>query len=125
LEDNNTLKITLKHADGVWCEDIVVPELKLLRDDTEDDHLVVVVEQKQNASDLTIYFSCVPKGRVHMPFALREMQEKVKNSKVKLYHGEDLELTVCIFTRRLHWILKEPIYHHLLDTRQRQCGIYP
>ncbi len=86
--------MSLKHDEGVWCEKIVVPELKLLRGDEDDDHLVIVAEQKRTGADLTIYFSCVPKGRIHMPYSFREMQERVVNSKVKLYHGDDLDLTV-------------------------------
>ena len=43
---------------------------------------------------ITVYFSCIPKGRVHMPFSLREMIERVKHSKVKLYKGMDIELKV-------------------------------
>ena len=43
---------------------------------------------------ITIYSSCIPKGRVHMPFSLREMIEKVKYSKVKLYKGVDIDLKV-------------------------------
>ena len=63
---------------------------------TQDDHLVLVFDQRRGESgaDLTLYFSCIPKGRVHMPLSLREMIEKVKHSKVKIYHGSDIELTV-------------------------------
>ena len=43
---------------------------------------------------ITIYSSCIPKGRVHMPFSLREMIERVKYSKVKLYKGVDVDLKV-------------------------------
>lgn len=103
LEETSTLKITLNHQDGIFCENIVVPEMRLLRNATEDDHLVISFEQKRKTgADLSIYFSCVPKGRLHLPYSLREMIEKVKHSKVKLYHGEDLELKVRIFL-----ILKE------------------
>ena len=95
LEDTSTLKLTLNHQDGIWCENIVVPELRLLGNMTEDDHLVISFEQKRKTgSDLTIYFSCVPKGRLHLPLSLREMIQQVKHSKVKLYHGDDLELRV-------------------------------
>ncbi|TRY79590.1 hypothetical protein TCAL_11730 [Tigriopus californicus] len=97
MEDTSTLKLTLKHEDGTWCEDIVMPELKLLRDDDEDDHLVIEISQRKGeeaGSDITFYFSCVPKGRIHMPFTFRELQEKVKYSKVKMYHGDDLDLEV-------------------------------
>ena len=51
-------------------------------------------QSASSGADVTVYFSCVPKGRVHMPHSLRDMQERVKNSKVKLYHGQDLELEV-------------------------------
>jgi hypothetical protein len=95
LEATSTLKITLNHQDGVWCENIIVPELKLLANAVEDDHLVITIEQKgKSGADLTVYFSCVPKGRLHIPYSLREMIEKVKHSKVKLYHGDDLEIRV-------------------------------
>ena len=99
LEDTSELKISLKYSDGeTWCENIVVPELKLLQNsaDDSDDHLVIVFDQKaaSGGADLTIYFSCIAKGRVHMPLSLREMIEKVKHSKVKIYHGSDIELTV-------------------------------
>ena len=94
------MKISLKYSDGdTWCENIVVPELKLLQNsaDDSDDHLVIVFDQKSGSgADLTVYFSCIPKGRVHMPLSLREMIEKVKHSKVKIYHGSDIELTVSI-----------------------------
>ena len=43
---------------------------------------------------ITVYSRCIPKGRVHMPFSLREMIEKVKYSKVKLYRGVDVDLKV-------------------------------
>ena len=36
----------------------------------------------------------MPKGRVHMPFSFREMIERVKYSKVKLYKGIDIDLKV-------------------------------
>lgn len=73
----------------------MVPELRLLKNATENDHLVISFEQKRKTgSDLTIYFSCVPKGRLHLPYSLREMIQMVKHSKVKLFHGEDLELKV-------------------------------
>ncbi len=96
LEDTSTLKLTLTHDDGVWCEEIVLPELKLLRHEGEDtDHLLLAVDQSgSSGADLTVYFSCVPKGRLHLPFSLREMHERVRHSKVKLYHGKDLELQV-------------------------------
>ena len=99
LEATSELKLTLNHDDGVWCENIVVPELTLLKDTNEDDHLVISFEQKRGRSgaDVTIYFSCVPKGRVHMPVSLRQMIEKVKHSKVKIFHGEDVELRVSYF----------------------------
>lgn len=96
LEDSSTLKLTLTHDDGVWCEEIVVPELKLLQHEGEDsDHLVLALDQGvSSGADLTVYLSCVPKGRLHLPHSLREMHERVRHSKVKLYHGVDLELEV-------------------------------
>ena len=45
---------------------------------------------------ITIYSSCIPKGRVHMPFSFREMIERVKYSKVKLYKGVDVDLKVIL-----------------------------
>ena len=98
LEESSTLKISLDHQDGVWCENIVVPELRLLRNATENDHLVISFEQKRKTgADLTVYFSCVPKGRLHLPYSLREMLQMVKHSKVKVFHGNDLELKVRQF----------------------------
>lgn len=98
LEDTSALKITLKHEDGTWCDEVVVPEMKLLNDgDEDDDHLVIEISQRKGeeaGSDITFYFSCDPKGRIHMPFTLRELQEKVKYSKIKMYHGDDLDLEV-------------------------------
>ena len=35
-----------------------------------------------------------------MPFSLRELQEKVKHSKIKLYHGDDIELQVQKLTHK-------------------------
>ena len=97
LEESSELKITLSRPDGVWCENIIVPELKLLGNAPDDDHLVISFEQRRGGGSgayLTVYFSCVPKGRVEMPVSLREMIEKVKYSKVKIYHGDDIELQV-------------------------------
>ena len=100
LEDSSELKISLSDGDDVWCENIVVPELKLLEntDDGSADHLVISFEQRrgEQGAYLTVYFSCVPKGRIQMPLSLREMIEKVKHSKVKIYHGADIELRVSI-----------------------------
>ena len=95
IEETSTLKFSLKHYDGIWCENIMVPELRLLGNATSNDHLVISFEQKRKtAADLTVYFSCVPKGRLHLPLSLREMHGMVKHSKVKLYHSNDLELKV-------------------------------
>ena len=99
MTSTNTLKLSLNHADGVWCEEIVVPEMKLLENDDEDDHLVLHFDQSGRDEDkrgcqITVYISCVPKGKVHMPFTLRELQQKVTHSKVKLYHAKDLDLQV-------------------------------
>ena len=63
LEDTSTLKLTLEHQDGIWCENIVVPELRLLGNTTEDDHLVISFEQKRKTgSDLTVYSAAFPKA---------------------------------------------------------------
>jgi len=95
LEDTSTLKFTLKHQDGTWCENIIVPELRLLGNTTTNDHLVISFEQgKKSGGHLLVYFSCIPKGRLHLPYSLKEMNHQVKHSKVKLYHGDDLEIKV-------------------------------
>ena len=72
------------------CREQTFSKKKILQ---KNDHLVISIEQHRKAGAyVTIYFSCVPKGRFTMPYSLREMVEK--NSKVKLYHGEDLEIQV-------------------------------
>ena len=99
LEDTSTLKFTLKHQDGTWCENIIVPELRLLANMTTDDHLVISFDQRRKTgADLMVYFSCIPKGKLHLPFSLREMINAVKHSKVKLYHGDDLDIKVLRHT---------------------------
>ncbi len=93
MEETNTLKLSLAHDDGVWCEEVVVPELRLLRETS--DHLVVVLDQSvQEGCEVTLYFGCVAKGRLHMPYSLKELHQKVRHSKVKMYHGADIELQV-------------------------------
>ena len=83
LEDTSTLKFTLKHQDGTWCENIIVPELRLLGNTTTNDHLVISFEQgKKSGGHLLVYFSCIPKGRLHLPYSLKEMNHQVKHSKV-------------------------------------------
>ena len=63
---------------------------------------MISIEQHRKAgADVTIYFSCVPKGRFTMPYSLREMVERNPQSKVKLYHGEDLEIQV---SQVLDWV---------------------
>ena len=57
LEDTSEIKLSLNHDDGLWCENIGVPELKLLPNQTSSneidnvqstgDHLVLYVEQKR------------------------------------------------------------------------------
>ena len=94
---------------GVWCEDIVLgPELKLRRED-DADHLMLAFDTKRNS--LTIYFSCIGKGQVQMPVSLKELQHRMKHSKVgevrlkrktlngilyqvMVYHPSSLELAV-------------------------------
>ena len=67
-------------APGVWCEDIVLgPELQLRRED-DADHLMLAFDTKRNS--LTIYFSCIGKGQVQMPVSLKELQHRMKHSKV-------------------------------------------
>merc|ERR1711936_1438666 len=94
LEDSNTLKLTLAQndIDSVWCEDIVLgPELQLRRED-DADHLMLAFDTKRNS--LTIYFSCIGKGQVQMPVSLKELQHRMKHSKVMVYHPSSLELAV-------------------------------
>ena len=65
---------------GVWCEDLVLgPELQLRRDD-DADHLMIAFDNKRNT--LTIYFSCIGKGQVQMPASLKDLQQRMKHSKV-------------------------------------------
>jgi hypothetical protein len=45
LEDSNTIKLSLHHGEGVWCEEIVIPELKLLSKEDQNDHLVLELDQ--------------------------------------------------------------------------------
>ena len=59
LEDTSEIKLSLNHDDGLWCENIHVPELKLLPNQSssssneidnvqsKSDHLVLFVEQKR------------------------------------------------------------------------------
>ena len=56
LEDTSEIKLSLNHDDGLWCENIHVPELKLLPNQSSNeidnvqstsDHLVLFVEQKR------------------------------------------------------------------------------
>jgi len=94
LEDSNTLKLTLAQndIDSVWCEDIVLgPELQLRREE-DADHLMLAFDTKRNS--LTIYFSCIGKGQVQMPVSLKELQHRMKHSKVMVYHPSSLELAV-------------------------------
>ena len=66
---------------GVWCEDLVLgPELQLRRDD-DADHLMIAFDNKRNT--LTIYFSCIGKGQVQMPASLKDLQQRMKHSKVR------------------------------------------
>ena len=70
---------------------------------------MISIEQHRKAgADVTIYFSCVPKGRFTMPYSLREMVERNPQSKVKLYHGEDLEIQVSQVLDRVCLITKSP-----------------
>ena len=96
IEDTNALKFAIHRTDEIWSEDMEVPELKDQSSDEEDekDHLVVEISQAPSGSEIAVFFGCNPKGRIRMPFSLRDMLEKVKTSKVKLYHGEDLDLSV-------------------------------
>ena len=83
----------------------------------KNDHLVISIEQHRKAGAyVTIYFSCVPKGRFTMPYSLREMVEK--NSKVKLYHGEDLEIQVS----SKEWPFTRAVFDAGSYVIQSQCG---
>ena len=68
LEDTSEIKLSLNHDDGLWCENIHVPELKLLPNQSSNeidnvrstsDHLVLFVEQKrgreQGTSTLNLF----------------------------------------------------------------------
>lgn len=60
LEDTSTLKFSLKHQDGTWCENIIVPELRLLANSSADDHLVISFDQsRKSGADLMVYFRFV------------------------------------------------------------------
>lgn len=68
LEDTNTLKLTLNHAEGTWCEEIVIPEIKLLSEDDTNDHLVIELNQvrigywfKFRASFYSLTFDRLPR----------------------------------------------------------------
>ena len=131
LEDTSTLKFSLKHQDGTWCENIIVPELRLLANSSADDHLVISFDQsRKSGADLmvyfrfvfylgihffyiqlfvyylkyilrNVYFSCIPKGKLHLPMSLREMINAVKHSKVKLFNGDDLDIKVIILKKKV------------------------
>lgn len=101
MEDTGALKLSLTHDNvRVWCDEIAVPELKTSRneesDGDDDDHTVVVLDQKSanGSAVVTVYFGCAPKGRIAMPQSLKQIHSKARHSKVKLFHGEDLELQV-------------------------------
>ena len=96
IEDTNAVKFAIHRIDEIWSEDIVVPELKdrSTFEEDEKDHLVVEITTVQSGSEIAVFFGCNPKGRIHMPYSLRDMLEKVKTSKVKVYHGEDLDFSV-------------------------------
>ena len=96
VENINALRFAIHHAEEIWSEDIVIRELKDYDDNGEDekDHLVVEITTIPSGSDIAVYFGCNHKGRIHMPYSLRDMLEKVKSSKVKVFHGEDLDFSV-------------------------------
>ena len=63
LEDTSEIKLSLNHDDGLWCENIHVPELKLLPNQSSNeidnvkstsDHLVLFVEQKRGHDQGTV-----------------------------------------------------------------------
>jgi len=45
-------------------------------------------------SNIDIYFGCALKGHLKMPFTLKAVHEKFPNTKVKIFHGEDLDIQV-------------------------------
>ena len=97
LEDTSDLKFAVHRKDGNWNEQISVPELKAHGyndEENENDHLVVEITQLSSRSEIAVYFGCSPQGRIQMPYSLRDMTEEVKNSKVKVYHGEDIDFSV-------------------------------
>jgi len=106
LEDTATIKLTLVHPDGVWCENIELgAELDLYRDSqAKDDHLLIAINQvghhhrsaagSGNGGTITVWFSCTEKGHVEMPYSLRQLKQRMKHSKVKLYHPRDISVTI-------------------------------
>ncbi|XP_023326151.1 uncharacterized protein LOC111699660 [Eurytemora carolleeae] len=96
LEDTGTIKLTLVHPDGVWCEDINLgSELQLLKNQNKDDHLVIAFDQSgHGGSKVTVFFSCIGKGQVRMPFSLRQLKQKMKHSKLKMYHPRDVAISI-------------------------------
>lgn len=113
LEESAEIELTLvrpEDEDGTWCETVKVPELFLEDDDDGDggggddkDHLVIAIDQtkrggRDTGAHASVYYGCRLKGQVRVPESLRRMIDRVKNSKVKLYRGDDIELTVSSLT---------------------------
>ena len=57
-------------------------ELGLLKNKVDDDHLVIAFDQGgHTGATLTIFFACIGKGQVTMPFSLRQLKHRMKHSK--------------------------------------------
>ena len=70
---------------------------------------------KKSGGHLLVYFSCIPKGRLHLPYSLKEMNHQVKHSKVKLYHGDDLEIKVLISRKNYFFLFQIRKYFFILQ----------
>ncbi len=64
--------------------------------------MISIHQHHRSSSNLDIYFGCASKGRLQMPYSLKVVQEKFPHTKVKLYHGNDLDIKVMIkmFSKR-------------------------
>merc|ERR1719158_1109442 len=81
LEESNSIKLTLAQNDinEVWCEDIVLGPESDLAIDNEADHLLIAFDQSgRSGCKVTVYFSCIGKGQVKMPVALKTLQHRMK-----------------------------------------------
>lgn len=96
IEDSRTIKLTLVHSEGVWCENIILgPELDLFKNQVEDDHLIISFSQDgRHGSKVTIHFSCIGKGQVSMPVSLQDLKYQLRHSKIKVYHPRDISISI-------------------------------